>query len=545
MHADAGLDGHGRVRRASRRLHVAGREQRHRKRRARVDTIEIEFESCVDRVGFAKIRNRFRAAVLRLAQAGAFRKRGGPHGFAPRQQYLRQKPFRAAQVTERSQFARDEHARPLQGDAGSVLALRAAQVFERARVLIELGGGVAREPKRRYVVGLVAGAFIHRQRAFDGDPCALDVAAAELDRRQRGELARLAALVTARGEQLQCFGVQHQCAVEISQRDECGTQVADQRRVRFGIAIAVDQRKQFIEHRDGLRHVSLASGDECEALGRPHLEQLVATLPGPGENGAIDRRGPLVIAQHLFASAARIECGDRVRVHFVRFEKDLRVEYAKDGGVEHCALVVARNVRAHRRSQAELVERAQDRGARLPGCITRRREVRLRGFGGPAAIGKLVQQVELDRAAFVFAFRQRLQVVCRFEVERRLAQWCEGGAPRGAIASRQQHVGLAERLVAEQALVRRRVRRRLWPAQDADRCRTAPVTLVGAGQRDADRGRLREANYNAVQPVPQVGVREVGVLLAGVDANAQVDVALADLDQVLAFAQLPAERLRL
>ena len=40
---------------------------------------------------------------------------------------------------------------------------------------------------------------------------------------ERGELARRLAVVAARGEQLQRFGVQHQRAVEIAERDEART----------------------------------------------------------------------------------------------------------------------------------------------------------------------------------------------------------------------------------------------------------------------------------------------------------------------------------
>ena len=83
------------------------------------------------------------------------------------------------------------------------------------------------------------------------------------------------------------------------------------------------------------------------------------------------------------------------------------------------------------------------------------------------------------------------------------------------------------------------------PAQDAHRGGAAPGALVDARQRNAHRCRLLQANYSAVQPVAQVGVGKFGVLVAGVDLDAQVDVALADLDQVDARAQLAAERLRL
>ena len=87
------------------------------------------------------------------------------------------------------------------------------------------------------------------------------------------------------------------------------------------------------------------------------------------------------------------------------------------------ALFLAQHLRAHPRRQVELVERAQDRGACLAGRIIHCGEMSLRRFGGPAAIGKLVQQVEFDGAALIFAFCQRLHVVCRREMRRGLRAW--------------------------------------------------------------------------------------------------------------------------
>ena len=171
--------------------------------------------------------------------------------------------------------------------------------------------------------------------------------------------------------------------------------------------------------------------------------------------------------------------------------------------------------------------------------------MRLRGFGGPAAIRELEQQVELHGAALIFRFRQGLHVVCGREMRGRLAQGMNGGVPRRAVGARDQRVGLAERHVAEQPLVGRSIRRGLRPAQDAHRGGAAPVSLVDAGESDLNRGRLRQANYRAMQSVALVRVGEFGVLVAGVDADAQVDVALADLDQVRAGPQLAAERQRL
>ena len=56
---------------------------------------------------------------------------------------------------------------------------------------------------------------------------------------------------------------------------------------------------------------------------------------------------------------------------------------------------------------------------------------------------------------------------------------------------------------------------------------------------------VRQANYRAMKAVAQVGVGEFDVRVVGVDLDAQVDVALAHLDEIGAGAQAPRERLRL
>jgi len=72
-------------------------------------------------------------------------------------------------------------------------------------------------------------------------------------------------------------------------------------------------------------------------------------------------------------------------------------------------------------------------------------------------------------------------------------------------------------------------------------CGTAPCALVDARQRNAHRRGLLEANYSAMQPMPQVGIGKLGVLVASVDLDAHVDITLADLDDVDARTQLADE----
>src|SRR5688500_8242725 len=60
-----------------------------------------------------------------------------------------------------------------------------------------------------------------------------------------------------------------------------------------------------------------------------------------------------------------------------------------------------------------------------------------------------------------------------------------------------------------------------------------------------NRRRLSQTNYRAMQPVPQIRVGKLGVQAACMDADAQVDVSFADLDDVDAGTQLADQRLGL
>ena len=115
-------------------------------------------------------------------------------------------------------------------------------------------------------------------------------------------------------------------------------------------------------------------------------------------------------------------------MQLTRIEIDLRAFCARDGGVEQRVLLGARDVRAHPGGDVEFIQCAQDGGARRAGLVAGRDEMRLRGFGGTASVVEFVQQVELDIAALVFGFRQRLQVVSGFEMYR--------GLPASAISLR-------------------------------------------------------------------------------------------------------------
>ena len=216
---------------------------------------------------------------------------------------------------------------------------------------------------------------------------------------------------------------------------------------------------------------------------------------------------------------------------------------ARNGRVEQRALLGARDVRTHSGGDIEFIECAQHGGARRASLVTGCDEMRLRRLGRTAPVLEFEQQVELDIAALIFGFRQRLQVVRGCEMGRRLAQRRYRCAPRCRVRACDELVAFPERHVTEQAFIDGRIRRRPRPAQDAHRGGATPGALIDARHRDAHRGRLFQANYRAVEAVPEVRIGEFGVLLAGVDLDAHVDVALADLDDVDARPQLADQRL--
>ena len=121
-------------------------------------------------------------------------------------------------------------------------------------------------------------------------------------------------------------------------------------------------------------------------------------------------------------------------------------------------LLGARDVRAHPGGDAEFIQCAQDGGTRRAGLVAGRDEMRLRRFGGPASVLEFVQQVELDVAALVFGFRQRLHVVRGFEMRRGLPHRRYRCAPRCGVRPGDQLVALAERHVTEQAFIDGRIR---------------------------------------------------------------------------------------
>jgi hypothetical protein len=89
-----------------------------------------------------------------------------------------------------------------------------------------------------------------------------------------------------------------------------------------------------------------------------------------------------------------------------------------------------------------------------------------------------------------------------------------------------------------------RIRCALRPAQHAYGGGALPGALVDAEQRDHDPRRGCQANYRAVQAMAQVGIAEFGVYGTGVDADVQVDVAFANLEQVGPRFKLARDRLR-
>ena len=219
----------------------------------------------------------------------------------------------------------------------------------------------------------------------------------------------------------------------------------------------------LIEHRHGLRHVALAPRDVREVLGRPYFEQLVATRPGARAH-ARDR--PARSARSR-PSTCRGRSSQVERVRSRRCAcRALRNRPARcctrATAVSSSARCSARGTSGPiARREVEFVERAQDRGARRAGRVVRRREMRLRGFGGPAAIFELVQQVELDGSRA--GTRLRPAPACRSPPR---------NAPRpgaaAAIAARQRgacrsaprsSLPLPSAMISEQPLVGRRIRR--------------------------------------------------------------------------------------
>jgi hypothetical protein len=82
------------------------------------------------------------------------------------------------------------------------------------------------------------------------------------------------------------------------------------------------------------------------------------------------------------------------------------------------------------------------------------------------------------------------------------------------------------------------------PAQDAYRGCAFPASLVDAVKRDTDTRRRLQANYRAKQAMAQRGVGELDVPDPRVDRDAQVDVALADFDEIDAGLELARHRRR-
>ena len=167
-----------------------------------------------------------------------------------------------------------------------------------------------------------------------------------------------------------------------------------------------------------------------------------------------------------------------------------------------------------------------------------------RCLGGTPRIVVLVQQEILQPAQLVFRLGLRALVLGRVKMRHGLAHRRQCRAPGFLVGPGHQLIALAERDESQQALVGGIIGRRARPAQDAHRRGAAPGALVDAVQRHLHRRRSLEANYEAVQAMTQVGVAEFGMDFARVDLHAQVDIALADLDQVHTLAQLARQDLR-
>ena len=164
--------------------------------------------------------------------------------------------------------------------------------------------------------------------------------------------------------------------------------------------------------------------------------------------------------------------------------------------------------------------------------------------GGPAARAVVVQQVLFDVTALVFGLGQRLRVIGGLELARSLAQRRERSAPCRRVVLRRERTSLTEQPEAEQAMIGLRIRRDPGPAQDAYRGGALPAALVDARQRHLEPHRCVQANYRAVQAVSQVGVGELGMRGTGVDADAQVDVAFANFEQVGSRVELASHGVR-
>ena len=140
-----------------------------------------------------------------------------------------------------------------------------AQVFQREVVLPQRGCRIAGYTQRRRAADGVTDAFLHFDRRAQRFERALQVADAEIQTAERGQLKRLLARLILRGIHLQRIGVQLECAIEIAERDETEAVIVEQRRVQGRLKIALDQRQQ-------LRVLPCGLGDEAECGSEPRRD---------------------------------------------------------------------------------------------------------------------------------------------------------------------------------------------------------------------------------------------------------------------------------
>ena len=151
----------------------------------------------------------------------------------------------AAQVSERAQLAGDEYARARDILRVGVDLHGLAQVFECEVVLTHCGCRIAGNTQRRRFPGGVADALLHGDRGSQCLERTLQVASAEIQASQRGELQSLFEWPVLRHVHLQRVRVQFQRAIEVPESDEAEAIVVEYCRVQRRLTVAFDQRQQL------------------------------------------------------------------------------------------------------------------------------------------------------------------------------------------------------------------------------------------------------------------------------------------------------------
>ena len=347
------------------------------------------------------------------------------------------------------------------------------------------------------------------------------------------ELARRAAVVAARREQFERLGVQHQCAIEFSERDQRVAELAAQIRVHLRVALALDQRQHAFVQRCRAHHVTLALRDESQALRGDHFEMPVAARQRAPAHGFVGGGTRFVAAEQALACLRAVDGMQRVAEHVARLEEGLRI--AQPAAPPYRAARVVRRAAPPDPSPPP----ARIRG---PPAVPRRgarRWNRRPRENAPAPIRRCAARRRSRTAARARGSRVGIRLppatACR------AAAWKRRAASRSGSSAARQACGLpratsslavpsaskpSRRWLAEAS------GRRVRPAQDAYRRGAFPAALVDAVECQPQARRCLQPNYHAEQPVAQVGVGQLGVARTGVDADAQVDVAFADFEKV-------------